>query len=59
MSVGGAVRGLRKFKIALVQLAVGSQKSANLERASSLVRTAAKEGAKLVALPVRGLATRL
>ncbi len=41
-----------KFKIALVQLAVGASKPANLERAGSLVREAASNGAKLIALPV-------
>lgn len=45
--------GMRKFKLALIQLAVGASKPANLERAGSLVREAASNGAKLVALPVR------
>ena len=49
--VGGGA--LRTLKLALVQLAVGAQKSSNLERAGSLVRAAAKNGAKLVTLPVR------
>ena len=44
--------GLRKLKLALIQLSVGAQKSSNLERAGSLIRAAAKEGAKLVTLPV-------
>ena len=44
--------GLRCFKLALVQLAVGADKAANLTRAGRLVREAAKKGAKVVALPV-------
>lgn len=50
MHVAGAV--MRKFKIALIQLAVGAEKRTNLERAGSLVREAASKGAKVVALPV-------
>ncbi len=41
-----------KFKVALIQLAVGASKPANLERAGSLIREAASNGAKLIALPV-------
>ena len=43
---------LRKFKVALIQLAVGTSKPTNLERAGSLVRKAASNGAKLITLPV-------
>ena len=42
-----------KFKLALIQLAVGASKTANLERAGSLIREAASKGAQLVALPVK------
>lgn len=48
--------GLRhKFKLALIQLAVGASKPANLERAGSLIREASSHGAKLIALPVSKL----
>ena len=42
----------RKFKVALIQLAVGTSKPTNLERVGSLVRKAASNGAKLITLPV-------
>ena len=41
-----------KFKIALVQLAVGADKAANLKNAVQAVREASGKGANLVALPV-------
>lgn len=44
--------GLRKFRLALVQLAVGADKAANLARAEGMVREAAQNGAKIVSLPV-------
>jgi len=44
--------GLRKFRLALVQLAVGADKAANLQRASQKIREAAENGAQVVALPV-------
>ena len=44
--------GLRQFRLALVQLAVGADKAANLQRASQKVKEAAENGAKVVALPV-------
>ena len=46
--------GLRQFRLALVQLAVGADKAANLQRASRMVREAAENGAQVVALPVSG-----
>ena len=44
--------GLRKFRLGMVQMAVGADKAANLVRAASLVKEAAGNGAKVVALPV-------
>ena len=44
---------MNKFKLALIQLAVGTNKAANLERAASLIRKAAGNGAQVVSLPVR------
>ena len=41
-----------KFKIALVQLAVGADKAANLKNAVQAVREASGKGANLVVLPV-------
>jgi len=43
---------LRKFRLALVQLAVGADKAANLQKASQKIREAAENGAQVVALPV-------
>ena len=40
------------FKLALIQLAVGSDKATNLSRAAEKVREAAQNGSKIVALPV-------
>ena len=40
------------FKLALIQLAVGSDKATNLSRAAEKVREAARNGSKLIALPV-------
>lgn len=40
-----------KFKLALIQLAVGGDKSANLQRAVEMVREAAGNGANLMVLP--------
>ena len=43
---------LPKFRLALVQLAVGANKAENLARAETFVRRAASEGgAEVVALP--------
>ena len=41
-----------KFRLAMVQLAVGADKMANLKRAEGLVREAASNGAQVVSLPV-------
>jgi len=40
------------FRLAMVQMAVGAVKKANLQRATSLVAEATKNGAKMVILPV-------
>lgn len=40
------------FKLGLIQLAVGSDKATNLSRAAEKVREAARNGSKIVALPV-------
>lgn len=43
---------LPKFRLALIQLAVGASKTENLQRAETFIRQAAKEGgAQVVALP--------
>jgi len=43
---------LPKFRLALIQLAVGASKTENLQRAETFIRKAAKEGgAQVVALP--------
>ena len=44
--------GLNRFQLALVQLAVGRDKAANLQRAAGMVREAAKKGAQVIVLPV-------
>ena len=44
--------GLRQFRLALVQLAIGANKAANLQRARQKIKEAARNGAKVVALPV-------
>lgn len=41
-----------KFRIALCQMLVGTNKTENLKRAKKLVEDAAKAGAKIVVLPV-------
>ncbi|XP_046851937.1 omega-amidase NIT2-like [Xenia sp. Carnegie-2017] len=41
----------RVFKIALIQLAVGTNKTNNVTHAKELIRAAAKEGASIVSLP--------
>jgi len=41
----------QEFKLALIQLAVGSNKADNLRRACQLVREAANQGANLITLP--------
>ncbi|XP_053310905.1 omega-amidase NIT2 [Spea bombifrons] len=46
-----AGRAMAKFRIALVQLLVTSDKSDNLKRAYRLVKDAAQRGAQIVALP--------
>jgi predicted amidohydrolase len=46
----------RPVKLALIQLAAGSDKAANLQRASEKVAEAAKDGADIVVLPVIALA---
>lgn len=40
------------FKIALIQLAVGTNKTNNVTHAKELIRAAANEGASIVSLPV-------
>ena len=40
-----------KFKLALIQLSVGSNKAENLARAVSKISEAVKEGADVVSLP--------
>ncbi|GFQ74666.1 omega-amidase NIT2, partial [Trichonephila clavata] len=42
---------LRRMKLALIQLAVSSNKETNLERACIFIKEAAKNGANLVCLP--------
>lgn len=42
---------LRKYKIALVQLQTSEQLAQNLAKIEQMIRIAAKEGAKLIALP--------
>ena len=42
----------RAFKLALIQMHVGADTSANLDKASCLIRKAAEENANVVALPV-------
>ncbi len=42
-----------EFRLALIQLAVGANKTENLARAAKLVADAANAGAKVVSLPVR------
>ena len=39
------------FRLALIQLAVGSNKAQNLTRAATKVREAASKGAQLISLP--------
>ena len=46
-----ATASLRKFRIALIQLAIGAKKTENIRRAVSRIADAAKNGAKLVSLP--------
>ncbi|CAH2219574.1 omega-amidase NIT2 [Pelobates cultripes] len=46
-----AVRAMTKFRLAVVQLFVTSDKSQNLKRASQLIKDAAQQGAHVVALP--------
>ena len=41
-----------EFRLALIQLAVSASKTDNLQRAAKLVTEAAKQGAKIVSLPV-------
>ncbi|KAL5500281.1 hypothetical protein EMCRGX_G011813 [Ephydatia muelleri] len=42
---------IRKFRVALIQLAVGKDKASNLQRAGQLIREAAGKGANIIALP--------
>ena len=44
-----------EFRIALVQLLVGSEKAANLSKARALVQKAKEKGAELIVLPVGDL----
>lgn len=43
----------RAVKLAVIQLAAGSDKSINLQRASEKVTEAAEDGAELIVLPVK------
>ena len=42
-----------RFKLALIQLAVGADKAANIRRACQKVKEAVQNGAGMVVLPVR------
>ena len=42
-----------RFKLALVQMAVGADKAANVRRACRMVKEAVQNGAGMVVLPVR------
>ena len=42
-----------RFKLALVQMAVGADKAANVRRACHMVKEAVQNGAGMVVLPVR------
>lgn len=42
---------MKKFKVGIVQMEVGSNKYKNIEKASSMIREAANNGAELVILP--------
>lgn len=42
-----------KFRLALIQMLVGSDKAANVEKAVAKVAEAAANGATMVVLPVR------
>ncbi|XP_076310336.1 omega-amidase NIT2 isoform X1 [Tachypleus tridentatus] len=42
---------LNKFRLALIQLAVGTNKQNNLQRAACLIAEASKQGAKIICLP--------
>lgn len=44
--------GLRTFRLGMIQMSVGVDKAANLVRATSFVKEAASNGAKVIALPV-------
>jgi predicted amidohydrolase len=46
----------RKFRLALVQMLVSENKTLNLQKARSLVKEAAANGANIVALPVTSIA---
>lgn len=46
------LKGLGGMRIGIVQLLVGKDKAANLRRAVEKVNEAARNGAKLVVLPV-------
>ena len=43
-----------RFKLALVQMAVGADKATNVRRACRMVKEAVQNGAGMVVLPVRG-----
>ena len=47
-----------RFKLALVQMAVGADKAANVRRACRMVKEAVQHGAGMVVLPVRGWGVR-
>uniref|UniRef100_A0A3B1IH45 omega-amidase n=1 Tax=Astyanax mexicanus TaxID=7994 RepID=A0A3B1IH45_ASTMX len=49
--MSGVSKAMSKFRLAVVQLAVTKVKSDNLQRACSLVKEAAGQGAKVVVLP--------
>uniref|UniRef100_A0A4X1UTE7 Omega-amidase NIT2 n=1 Tax=Sus scrofa TaxID=9823 RepID=A0A4X1UTE7_PIG len=47
-------KAMATFRLALIQLHVSSVKSDNLTRACGFIQEAAKQGAKIISLPVRG-----
>ena len=42
----------QKFCLAMIQMLVGADKEANLQKADKMVREAAEKGAQVVSLPV-------
>ncbi len=48
------LKGLRGFRLAMIQMMVGAEKTANLQRAVRMVKEAVGKGAQVVSLPVSG-----